>query len=95
MKYGKSKAKMGASCIESEYNDINSRNGWHAAFQVNLQNIRDSERKRENSVGSSGMRNECTTNRLRKKNRSKITYYYCLAGLYECVCYIDTLIDTN
>lgn len=53
MKYGKSKAKMGASCIESEYNDINSRNGWHAAFQVNLQNIRDSERKRENSVGSS------------------------------------------
>lgn len=32
---------MGASSIESEYNDINSRNGWNAAFQVNLQSDKE------------------------------------------------------
>lgn len=30
---------MGASRIETEYNEINSRNGWGMAFQVNLQQM--------------------------------------------------------
>lgn len=38
---------MGASRIETEYNEINSKNGWTMAFQVNF-DLLDKIKNRQN-----------------------------------------------
>lgn len=43
--------KMGASKIETEYNEINSKNGWSMEFQVNfdlLDKIKNRQNRKKN-----------------------------------------------